>query len=31
MAGRETPATRAAKLAGIRYRVHEYEHDAASE
>ena len=31
MAGRETPATRAAKGAGIKYRVLEYEHDAASE
>jgi Cys-tRNA(Pro)/Cys-tRNA(Cys) deacylase len=31
MAGRETPATRAAKGAGINYRVLEYEHDAASE
>ena len=27
MAGRETPATRAAKAAGIAFRVHEYEHD----
>ena len=29
MAGRETPATRAAKAAGIAFRVHEYEHDPA--
>jgi Cys-tRNA(Pro)/Cys-tRNA(Cys) deacylase len=27
VAGRETPATRAAKAAGIDVRVHEYEHD----
>jgi Cys-tRNA(Pro)/Cys-tRNA(Cys) deacylase len=27
MAGRETPATRAAKAAGIEHRVHEYVHD----
>ena len=31
MAGRETPATKAAKRAGIRFRVLEYAHDAASE
>jgi prolyl-tRNA editing enzyme YbaK/EbsC (Cys-tRNA(Pro) deacylase) len=31
MAGRETPATKAAKRAGIDFRVLEYEHDAASE
>jgi Cys-tRNA(Pro)/Cys-tRNA(Cys) deacylase len=31
MAGRETPATRAARRAGIRFQVLEYEHDAASE
>jgi Cys-tRNA(Pro)/Cys-tRNA(Cys) deacylase len=31
MAGRETPATAAARRAGIDYRVLEYEHDAASE
>lgn len=27
MAGRETPATRAAKAAGITYTLHEYDHD----
>jgi Cys-tRNA(Pro)/Cys-tRNA(Cys) deacylase len=27
MAGRETPATRAAKAAGIAYTLHEYDHD----
>jgi Cys-tRNA(Pro)/Cys-tRNA(Cys) deacylase len=27
MAGRETPATRAAKAAGINYTLHEYDHD----
>ena len=27
MAGRETPATRAAKAAGITYSLHEYDHD----
>ncbi len=27
MAGRETPATRAAKAAGIEHALHEYEHD----
>lgn len=27
MAGRETPATRAAKAAGITYALHEYDHD----
>jgi Cys-tRNA(Pro)/Cys-tRNA(Cys) deacylase len=27
MAGRETPATRAAKSAGVAYTVHEYRHD----
>jgi Cys-tRNA(Pro)/Cys-tRNA(Cys) deacylase len=31
MAGRETLATKAAKRAGIRFQVLEYEHDAASE
>jgi Cys-tRNA(Pro)/Cys-tRNA(Cys) deacylase len=31
VAGRETPATAAARRAGISYRVLEYEHDAASE
>ena len=31
MAGRETPATRAARRAGISFQVLEYEHDAASE
>jgi Cys-tRNA(Pro)/Cys-tRNA(Cys) deacylase len=31
MAGRETPATKAAKRAGIRFEVLEYDHDAASE
>src|SRR3712207_2518106 len=31
MAGRETPATRAAKRAGIEFGVLEYAHDAASE
>jgi Cys-tRNA(Pro)/Cys-tRNA(Cys) deacylase len=30
MAGRETPATAAARRAGIRFRVLEYEHDEAS-
>jgi hypothetical protein len=30
MAGRETPATRAARQAGIAFTVHEYEHDEAS-
>ncbi len=30
MAGRETPATRAARQAGISFAVHEYEHDEAS-
>lgn len=28
MAGRDTPATRAARAAGITFTVHEYEHDA---
>jgi len=27
MAGRETPATRAARQAGVRFAVHEYRHD----
>lgn len=31
MAGRETQATRAAKAAGIGFRVHEYEHDPKHE
>ena len=31
MAGRETQATRAAKAAGIEFRVHEYEHDPKHE
>jgi Cys-tRNA(Pro)/Cys-tRNA(Cys) deacylase len=31
MAGRETPATKAARSAGIAFQVLEYEHDAASE
>ena len=31
MAGLQTPATEAAKRAGIRFQVLEYEHDAASE
>jgi len=31
MAGRETPATAAARRAGIRFRVLEYEHDSAGE
>jgi Cys-tRNA(Pro)/Cys-tRNA(Cys) deacylase len=31
MAGRETPATRAAKAAGITYAVHEYAHDPRAE
>jgi Cys-tRNA(Pro)/Cys-tRNA(Cys) deacylase len=31
MAGRETPATKAARRAGIRFEVLEYEHDTASE
>ncbi|MGN6190070.1 MAG: Cys-tRNA(Pro) deacylase [Conexibacter sp.] len=30
MAGRETPATRAAKAAGIRHALHEYAHDPAA-
>jgi Cys-tRNA(Pro)/Cys-tRNA(Cys) deacylase len=30
MAARQTPATVAAKRAGVRFEVHEYEHDAAS-
>jgi Cys-tRNA(Pro)/Cys-tRNA(Cys) deacylase len=30
MAGRETPATRAASAAGIRHAVHEYRHDPAA-
>ena len=31
MAGRETPATRAAKAAGIEFRLHEYAHDKEHE
>jgi Cys-tRNA(Pro)/Cys-tRNA(Cys) deacylase len=31
MAGRETPATRAARAAGIEHAVHEYAHDPAAE
>ena len=31
MAGRETPATRAAKAAGIQHGVHEYVHDPAAD
>jgi Cys-tRNA(Pro)/Cys-tRNA(Cys) deacylase len=31
MAGRETPATRAARAAGIEHCVHEYEHDPGAE
>jgi Cys-tRNA(Pro)/Cys-tRNA(Cys) deacylase len=31
MAGRETPATRAAKAAGIEHAVHEYVHDPAAD
>jgi Cys-tRNA(Pro)/Cys-tRNA(Cys) deacylase len=31
MAGRETPATRAAKAAGIAHAVHEYAHDPAAD
>ncbi|HEV7495845.1 Cys-tRNA(Pro) deacylase [Baekduia sp.] len=31
MAGRETPATRAAKAAGITYSLHEYDHDPRAE
>jgi Cys-tRNA(Pro)/Cys-tRNA(Cys) deacylase len=31
MAGRETPATRAAKAAGITYALHEYDHDPRAE
>ncbi len=31
MAGRETPATRAAKAAGIIYTLHEYDHDPRAE
>jgi Cys-tRNA(Pro)/Cys-tRNA(Cys) deacylase len=30
MAGRETPATRAARAAGVRFELHEYEHDPAA-
>jgi len=30
MAGRETPATRAARAAGVRFALHEYEHDPAA-
>jgi Cys-tRNA(Pro)/Cys-tRNA(Cys) deacylase len=31
MAGRETPATRAARAAGIEFSVHEYPHDPAAD
>ena len=31
MAGRETPATRAAKAAGVAFTVHEYRHDPRAE
>ncbi len=31
MAGRETPATRAARAAGIEHRVHEYVHDPGAD
>ena len=31
MAGRETPATRAAREAGVRFELHEYEHDERAE
>jgi Cys-tRNA(Pro)/Cys-tRNA(Cys) deacylase len=31
MAGRDTPATRAARAAGISFVIHEYEHDPAAE
>jgi Cys-tRNA(Pro)/Cys-tRNA(Cys) deacylase len=31
MAGRDTPATKAAKAAGIRFSLHEYEHDPKAE
>lgn len=31
MAGRETPATRAAKKAGVDFRLHEYTHDPGAE
>jgi Cys-tRNA(Pro)/Cys-tRNA(Cys) deacylase len=31
MAGRETPATRAARKAGVAFSVHEYRHDPAAE
>jgi Cys-tRNA(Pro)/Cys-tRNA(Cys) deacylase len=31
MAGRETPATRAAREAGVPFELHEYEHDARAE
>jgi Cys-tRNA(Pro)/Cys-tRNA(Cys) deacylase len=31
MAGRETPATRAARAAGITYTLHEYDHDPRAE
>jgi Cys-tRNA(Pro)/Cys-tRNA(Cys) deacylase len=30
MAGRETPATRAARQAGVRFAVHEYRHDPSA-
>jgi Cys-tRNA(Pro)/Cys-tRNA(Cys) deacylase len=31
MAGRETPATRAARAAGVRFAVHEYRHDPSAD
>ena len=31
MAGRDTPATRAARAGGIRFSLHEYEHDPSAE
>jgi Cys-tRNA(Pro)/Cys-tRNA(Cys) deacylase len=31
MAGRETPATRAARASGVRFAVHEYRHDPAAD
>jgi Cys-tRNA(Pro)/Cys-tRNA(Cys) deacylase len=31
MAGRDTPATRAARAAGVDFTVHEYTHDAHAE
>lgn len=30
MAGRETPATRAARSGGVRFALHEYQHDASA-